>query len=39
VGIEDCQEVDVITPEGGRGLSVVIADDALAASAPVKAKL
>jgi ureidoglycolate lyase len=39
VGIEDCQEVDVITPEGGRGLSVVVADDVLAAGAPVKAKL
>lgn len=39
VGIEDCQEVDVITREGGRGLSVVIADDALAAETPVKAKL
>lgn len=39
VGIEDCQEVDVITPEGGKGLSVVIENDALAAGAPVKAKL
>jgi ureidoglycolate lyase len=39
VGIEDCQEVDVITPEGGRGLSVVVADDVLAAGAPVNAKL
>jgi len=39
VGIEDCQEVDVITREGGRGLSVVVESDALAAGARVKAKL
>ena len=39
VGIEDCQEVDVITPEGGEGVSVAIENDALAAGAPVKAKL
>lgn len=39
VGIEDCQEVDIITPEGGQGLSVVIEDGALSIGAPVKAKL
>lgn len=39
VGVEDCQEVDVITPEGGRGLDVVIEDGALAASPPPKSML
>jgi ureidoglycolate lyase len=39
VGIEDCQEVDVITREGGKGLSVIVENDALAVGAPVKAKL
>jgi ureidoglycolate lyase len=39
VAIEDCQEVDVVTPEGGRGLSVVIENDALAVRPTVKAKL
>lgn len=39
VGVEDCQEVDIVTPEGGRGLSVVVDDEVLAAEAPVKSKL
>lgn len=39
VGIEDCQEVDVVTPEGGRGLSVMVGDDALTAGTPAKARL
>lgn len=39
VGIEDCQEVDVVTPEGGKGLSVVVDEGVLAAGGPVQAKL
>lgn len=39
VPVEDCQEVDIVTPEGGKGLSVVIGDDTLSAETPVQAKL
>lgn len=38
VGVEDCQEVDVLTPEGGRGLCVVVDDEGLV-NQPAKAKL
>ena len=39
VGVEDCQEVDVVTPEGGRGVCVVVDDEGLVVDQPAKAKL
>lgn len=39
VPVEDCQEVDIVTQEGDKGLSVMIEDGTLAAGLPVKAKL
>lgn len=39
VAVEDCQEVDIVTPEGGKGISVVIGDRAVSGDVPVQAKL